>query len=149
MIMHLRNSQSKKRHSSIVLNYRFISFIIIRNFQDFQPFLKIHPIRQPNTLPRNNNSPTQTSYLHPLTPAPPIRHPRQIAPFIRRPLHLLGSLDDRVRHRRLAAGVITRVRRFDHLREVPRPLVEEQRGDEVAAAAGVEPFDADFLWRGG
>lgn len=43
---------------------------------------------------------------------------------------------------------MTRVRGFDHLREVARPLVEEQRSDEVAATASVEPFDADVLWGG-
>lgn len=40
------------------------------------------------------------------------------------------------------------VRRFDHLREVSRPLVEEQRGNQVTATAGVDPFDADLFWRG-
>jgi len=80
-----------------------------------------------------------------LTSTPPIRHPRQVPPIIRRPLHLLRSLDDRVRHRRLAARVMPRVRRFDHLREEPRPLVEEHGRDQVAAAAGVDPFHAGFF----
>jgi hypothetical protein len=42
-----------------------------------------------------------------------------------------------------------RVRRFDHLREVTWSLVEEEGSDQVAATAGVEPFEADFLGGGG
>jgi len=42
-----------------------------------------------------------------------------------------------------------RVRRFDHLREVTWSLVEQEGSDQVAATASVEPFKADFLWRGG
>lgn len=73
-----------------------------------------------------------------LPPTPPIRHPRQITPILSCPLNLLRSLNDRIRHRRLSAGIMPRVRRFDHLREVPRPLVEEERSDEVAATASVD-----------
>jgi hypothetical protein len=54
-----------------------------------------------------------------------IRYLLQLCPFSRSFLHFLSGIYNRIRHRRLPVRVETRIRCFDHLREIPRSLVEQ------------------------